>query len=755
MLSIGCANNQKVEKTDPVNNKKMVEAESLLYQKPALALQKSTEIAEESNQFRNRALLLKAMSLAILGKNDEAIGILKELIIKEEADAETEIKSNAQLELGKILYYKGNYDSALQVFNHLIFKPENGSDSIKYGWILLFQGKVLRAKGEYAKSQHCYIRGKEIAKRYNDRKLMARLLISTGKNNIVEGNRDLALTNYLEACKLSESIHDYLLSGDVYNHMGGYYLESEQAEKALEYHFKALQSRKLLESPDEIGQSYNNIGKSFLELSENDSARHYFNLSIKMFEKSHYLKGIVKTLTNLGKLDLRENKTNSAKKNLIEAFFLSNKAGYNLGSAEASVSIGDLFLSQNKPDSAIYYYRLCMKKLESSDYENLLIDIYSGMYKAYKMKKDYVEALNIHEKLFESEKHKLNVENNHQMANLLIEFEFERKEKDSKILREENEIKSLTIKRNKQALAFVVIALVLSVLLCILILSRLKYKEKSNKQLNNLNAKIRKQNHDLEILNNDLQIAIRDKDKLFSIISHELRNPLFWFQNLTAMLAKNFRKMDEFKLQKSITSLNDSAQNIYHLMDNLLFWSRSRLNRIIPNRSEIILKEKIGEVSNLFKNIIETKGIEFKAEVPEDLNIVADPELLSCILRNLISNAIKYTPENGIISISTYCTNTHICFEISDTGTGFDHLSFEKIINNEKSFSLPGILNEQGSGLGLKLCKEFIEMHSGTFWLDPSAQNGTKICFSIYQHPVLKSKNIRSIAQEEKELILV
>lgn len=190
-------------------------------------------------------------------------------------------------------------------------------------------------------------------------------------------------------------------------------------------------------------------------------------------------------------------------------------------------------------------------------------------------------------------------------------------------------------------------------------------------------------------------------------------------------------------------------------MDNLLFWSRYQLNRIIPRKSEIKLSDKIKEVNDLFKNIIETKEIAIKTNVPDELFIYADPDLLSCILRNLISNAIKYTPVNGIISILIYDNKKFVKFEITDTGIGLNTKTFENILKSDNSFSIPGILNEKGSGLGLKLCKEFIEMHSGSIWLDSKNSFGSKICFTISRYEKYKSKNIKSSIEENTSLQIV
>jgi light-regulated signal transduction histidine kinase (bacteriophytochrome) len=150
----------------------------------------------------------------------------------------------------------------------------------------------------------------------------------------------------------------------------------------------------------------------------------------------------------------------------------------------------------------------------------------------------------------------------------------------------------------------------------LLILGRLRYNERMNKQLTLLNEKIIFQNKELEVLNKNLQQAGQEKDKLFSIISHELRNPLFWFHNLSSMLSRNYKNMDGAKLERSLSSLNESAQNVYHLMDNLLFWSRSQLNRIVPRKSEFIVNDKIEDVFHTFKALLNRKKLNGKPMFP-------------------------------------------------------------------------------------------------------------------------------------------
>lgn len=331
-----------------------------------------------------------------------------------------------------------------------------------------------------------------------------------------------------------------------------------------------------------------------------------------------------------------------------------------------------------------------------------------------------------------AEKKELQAENNHQLVALRVTVESEKKEKDNEVLRKDNELKAMTIMRKNALMWLMVIAFISTVILSILLYSRFNNKRKANQRLERLNNKIIKQNKELETLNKKLEKANREKDKIFSIIAHELRNPLYWFQNLTETLSLRFQSMPTDKLQKSLTSLDESAKNAFHLMDNLLHWSRSRLNRITPKFTEQSIEKLIKESTRMYETIMQQKNISLIQQLPSDVYAKVDADLFTCVVRNLVSNAIKFTPENGTITIQLKPFNsTHYQISVIDSGKGISQQNAKQLFSNEGSFTSVGLMNEQGSGLGLKLCKEFVEMNGGQIWLAHSNQQGSCFCFTV------------------------
>ncbi|NEW85286.1 MAG: sensor histidine kinase, partial [Mariniphaga sp.] len=525
--------------------------------------------------------------------------------------------------------------------------------------------------------------------------------------------------------------NDKIIYAEVCNHLGGLYLLIDQPEKSLEFHHKALNNRNVINNPEGIAKSYNNIGKIFLDRKQSDSALVYFSQSLELCQKTGYNKGTVKALTNLGKVYLIQNKPEKQKEVLQRAFNISKESGYTIGMAESGMELGNYYRKLQKSDLAIRQYQLSLKMTGESNQSEILQADYYGLYQCYLKKGAVQEALENHILLSDIEKKLLNVENNRQIAILQISYETHRKEKYNQVLLKDLELGEMTIKRKTDLILLIIIALGSCFLLCVLLYLRIVNRQKANRILGKLNLKIVKQNTELEILNAELEKANQEKDIVFSIITHELRNPLYWFQNLVEMLSKKYQTMKPDKVQKTLLALDESAKNAYHLMDNLLNWSRTKLKRITPNKEKHSLLSLVNETIRMYETILEHKEILLQVNIFGEAMIYVDRDLFTCVLRNLISNAIKYTPSNGIIEIGCVENELKFLINVSDSGKGIDERNMEKIFDVNEYFSSPGLLQEKGSGLGLKICIEFVELNNGKIWATSEPGKGTTFNFTV------------------------
>jgi signal transduction histidine kinase len=202
------------------------------------------------------------------------------------------------------------------------------------------------------------------------------------------------------------------------------------------------------------------------------------------------------------------------------------------------------------------------------------------------------------------------------------------------------------------------------------------------------------------------------------------------------------------KIKKALESLDESATHSYHLMDNLLHWTRSQLGKIEINKEVFDLRELIMENVNFARTALKYRNIDIHCNCSETL-VEADKMMISTTLRNLISNAIKYTPEKGCIEIQSAIDNHKVRVSVRDTGIGIQSEEKEHIFDPLKKFSRTGLMNEKGSGIGLLLCKEFIEKNSGKLYFESMENKGTIFTFEL---PVKSKKDLHPGIRESSRI---
>jgi two-component system, sensor histidine kinase and response regulator len=243
----------------------------------------------------------------------------------------------------------------------------------------------------------------------------------------------------------------------------------------------------------------------------------------------------------------------------------------------------------------------------------------------------------------------------------------------------------------------------------------------------------------LKQVNLELKELNSTKDKFFSIVAHDLKNPFTALIGCTELLNENIRTMDTENIIKLSQVLNDSAKSGYALLQNLLDWSRSQTGMMKINIEKINLKLLIEEnISSLFLNST-NKEIDLRSDVNEDIFVFTDRNMINIVLRNLLSNAVKYTPRSGKVKISTILIGNAVSILVRDTGIGISNDNINKLFRIDTDYKRPGTANEQGTGLGLKLSKEFVEKLGGKIWVESELGKG---CSFIFTLPLDKSEKV-------------
>jgi len=237
---------------------------------------------------------------------------------------------------------------------------------------------------------------------------------------------------------------------------------------------------------------------------------------------------------------------------------------------------------------------------------------------------------------------------------------------------------------------------------------------------------------EIKLKNEELQKTVAEKDKFFSIIAHDLKSPFNSFLGYTELMVDELDNMSLKQIQSMAVDMKKSANNLYNLLENLLHWSRIKMGNYSFNPDLFILKSKINDSLDQVFEQASKKTVEIKTRIPDDLMIYADPNMLCSIIRNLVFNAVKFTPTGGEITISAKtAANNQVEISVADTGIGMGDELVSKLFRLDEKTSRQGTDGEPSSGLGLLLCKEFVDKHGGKIWVESKEDKGSTFYFTI------------------------
>jgi signal transduction histidine kinase len=245
------------------------------------------------------------------------------------------------------------------------------------------------------------------------------------------------------------------------------------------------------------------------------------------------------------------------------------------------------------------------------------------------------------------------------------------------------------------------------------------------------NTETLRENDTLKIYLKEIKEQKRLKDKFFAIISHDLRGPVSSFQGITDIMSMYIRKGEFDKLETVMKEIAKSTTQLSRLLDNLLNWASQELSVIPYNPEQIHTSKMIDDIIEIFEATAESKGIELVKKVPEELNLWADLNSTVTIFRNLVHNALKYTPEGGTITIEALDHEDTVSISVSDTGVGIPTDKMEQLFELTDKMSTYGTHGEKGVGLGLQLVNEFTKMNKGKIKVDSKEGSGTRFTVDL------------------------
>lgn len=564
----------------------------------------------------------------------------------------------------------------------------------------------------------------DMSKELEDKELISQTLNYIGVLFLYNDDYQNANSYFIQALDTAQKYNILIQEGYSYNNLTFLNNKIGNLDAAHNYIQKAKKIMESLNDENGIAYVYIRYSDYFIEKKMWDSVLYYALETVKLRERNKAIKQMSRALLNVGAA--YEGLGNQQK--ALEIYFSIKDDIDELGRIE--YYIANSYLGLGNFDEAIKLANISLTKSKSVGQKKQIVNAYKLLYKIYKEMKLYDKALEYKESMdlyndslmYETKNKELDITNFH----LTIKDH----EKEFEILKKENVIKDYLL----------LISIVFFMILAVVIFFLYKSVQKNN-ETNNLlklkNNEILEQSEKLVELN-------ATKDKFFSIIAHDLRNPIGSFKLLTEMLTDHFDTMNKKEQREFITTINQSSKQVNDLLENLLEWSRIQQSKISFNPDYIELNTIADINMQLVNAAASFKEINVFNEIPKETFVYADFNMISTVFRNLLTNAIKYTYKKGYVKIKYQNFNDFFgLITIEDNGKGMNEEILKNIFKIENKHIEKGTNQEKGTGIGLILCKEFVEKNEGTIWVESIPGNGSKFNFTL-----LKSNQNSNYSQQ-------
>lgn len=261
--------------------------------------------------------------------------------------------------------------------------------------------------------------------------------------------------------------------------------------------------------------------------------------------------------------------------------------------------------------------------------------------------------------------------------------------------------------------------------------------EERTHELSKANTKLSDEINERARIEEELRLSNQTKDKFFSIIGHDLKNPLSSLLGFSKLLYAEYDDFTDVEKKTFVKDIKETSENLYKLAENILFWARSQTGSLKCTPDNIDLRELVQDNIELLEATAGQKNIKVTNELNTPVLAFADNNMVTTVIRNLISNAIKFTPRNGSINISLCEEKDHVCIEIKDNGLGIAERHLSHLFKISEKTRTYGTEKESGTGLGLVICKEFITQNNGKIWVKSQEGKGSSFFFTL---PTAKDK---------------
>lgn len=633
-------------------------------------------------------------------------------------------KVNSSIKLIDALIEIGDYQKAFQFVEQTQDLAENLSYNQGLANAYYYRAIIYNNNDDYFNALDSFNKARQQFELAKDAIGLARVNNQIGILEISRGKYNAGLRLSLSAIDIFEKNNMVQDLGEAYQNLGEAYINTQQLDKALEYYLKALEIQKRLQQNDRIKSSNQIIAELYSNRKEYRKAIEYYEATLNIINDSTDLNIMQEVLPKLGSEYLQFNDLDRASRYLLESLRINRRSENIKGliltlNALALLNLkkGNWRLADSQAEEAyLLFNNDISSKLKLDNYQvQKEIDSTRGNFEdAFRWQSRYFE---LKQKLDENERERLLNLNNNSNTKLA---EQDNAEERTDAINSENETNS----EKRQRLIIYLLGAALLVCIILLILSYVK-QSKQHKQTAILNQQIsslQKSNEELGVIIEDLEEKNNVKDRLFSIVSHDLKDSISSIKGFIDLLREDSLSREEF--YELVPELSENANNASLLLFNLLNWSKSQLQNLEPKPEMFNVQEIFKDKIQLVQQRVEDKRIAIIDESQRDF-AYADKSMIEIVIQNLLTNAVKFSRVGDIITISNKDKNGNSLICVEDTGIGISEENLAKLFQ-KNSFTTIGTKNEKGTGLGLTICKELVELNQGKIWVESTKNVGTK-----------------------------
>ncbi|WP_456376417.1 tetratricopeptide repeat-containing sensor histidine kinase [Lutibacter sp.] len=620
-------------------------------------------------------------------------------------------------------------------------------------------------------SFYYYEQALELAKKIEFEPQIAEITYKFGVFYEDASNYEKAIQNYKAAALIFEKLHNKNKIAKIYNYLGYCYMQLYAQDKAIEYYLKSLNINKEIASQNGEAINYLNIGNLFYAQENYSFAKKYFKDGLEVFKKIESDEGIAASYTNLGNVTADSGNNFVGLEYYKKSIDIQKKLEDDYGIAINYNNIGDCYIKLKEFEEALNYFSKSLKIAENLQEKMLTSIVLLNISDVNIQKKQFIKgiynakkSLHISQQIgdldIQSASLKLLSSAYESLGNIVKAYGFNKKyvtikdslitmDKTNKVklfqalheleythtaidkLSAENELTQSKYEAGRKFTYFLIGSMVLFSFFVVVLLLQQTSKKKAYNLLEYKNYLINKMNNEIQTQRDNLKQLNNTKDRFFSIIAHDLKNPFNSIIGFTELLIENGNEYDEEKRLKFLKIIKGSTSKASSLLNNLLIWANSQSGSLKFNPQKIELKQNVSNVVSLLEIQAINKEIKISNSISKNLFVEADKNMLATILRNLISNSIKFTEIKGEVQITALTNSNFVEITVKDNGIGISKTEIDNLFKIEVKNSNIGTANEQGSGLGLILCKEFVDKHGGKIWVESTLNEGSEFKFTI------------------------